>query len=266
MLAVAPEQAALLDGVVLSAAAMPQTMIAVARSLDGSRAFSGVTRSGTRIPPPDEQVVVVDAADERLPDWVRGHFGGSAWVVLDAGGRVASTAVLKDYDERVREIAVGTEEHARGRGLAKSVVRAAARAVVASGRAVVYNHRIDNVASHGSPKPAGCTCSGAITRSRGRRPRPSRTATTVRAELPERRPPQPAASEVLQLLAAPLVLLDGAPAGRAPPAHLERGSACAVADGVGVTVLGGPVGQQAQRAGELAPGRRELVAHPQRAL
>jgi len=64
-------------------------------------------------------------------------------VVLD-DDRVLSTAVLKRYDDRLREISVGTAEEARGRGLAKAVTAAAARAVLAEGRAVLYNHDADN--------------------------------------------------------------------------------------------------------------------------
>jgi predicted GNAT family acetyltransferase len=60
--------------------------------------------------------------------------------VLGDDGQVLSTAVLKRYDDRLREISVGTAEAARGRGLAKAVTAAAARAVLAEGRAVLYNH------------------------------------------------------------------------------------------------------------------------------
>jgi GNAT superfamily N-acetyltransferase len=98
------------------------------------------------IPPPAVEITVLDASDPRLPDWVHGHFAGEAWVVLE-DGEVLSTAVLKRYDERLREISVGTAAAARGRGLARSVVAAAARAVLAEGRAVLYNHAVDNDAS-----------------------------------------------------------------------------------------------------------------------
>jgi hypothetical protein len=86
---------------------------------------------------------VLDTTDPRLPEWVIGHFSGEAWVVLGDDGQVLSTAVLKRYDDRLREISVGTAEAARGRGLAKAVTAAAARAVLAEGRAVLYNHDAD---------------------------------------------------------------------------------------------------------------------------
>jgi RimJ/RimL family protein N-acetyltransferase len=121
-------------------------MAAVAAAIPG-HLFSGVARTGVVIPPPAVEVTVIDATDRRLPDWVIGHFTGEAWVVLGERGEVLSTAVLKRYDERLREISVGTAAAARGRGLARSVVAAAARAVLAEGRAVLYNHDPDNHAS-----------------------------------------------------------------------------------------------------------------------
>jgi len=145
VVAVAPETARLLDAHLLGPATIRPALEAVAAELPGHM-FSGVARTGVAIPPPAVEVTVLDAADPRLPDWVLGHFTGQAWVVLE-DGQVLSTAVLKRYDDRLREIAVGTSEAARGRGLARAVVAAAARAVLAEGRAVLYNHAIDNFAS-----------------------------------------------------------------------------------------------------------------------
>ena len=113
----------------------------------GGRPIAVANRTGVLIPAPPVKVTVTDAADPRLPEWVRGYFTGAAWIVADDDGRVLSTAVLKRYDDRLREISVGTDETARGRGLARAVVAAAARAVLAEGRAVLYNHEVDNTAS-----------------------------------------------------------------------------------------------------------------------
>ena len=110
----------------------------------GARHFSWIARTGVAIPAPSVEVTVLEATDPRLPEWVLGHFTGEAWVVLDDDGRVLSTAVLKRYDDRLREISVGTADEARGRGLAKAVTAAAARAVLAEGRAVLYNHDGEN--------------------------------------------------------------------------------------------------------------------------
>jgi GNAT acetyltransferase len=145
VLAVAPEHADVLRRYLTSPASLLPALQQAAAELRG-HLFSGVARTGVAIPPPEAEVTVLDAADPRLPDWVIGHFTGEAWVVLD-DGKVLSTAVLKRYDDRIREISVGTSERARGRGLARSVVSAAARSVLSEGRAVLYNHAPDNLAS-----------------------------------------------------------------------------------------------------------------------
>jgi RimJ/RimL family protein N-acetyltransferase len=131
-------------------ASLGPALDAVARAADGQH-YSWVARTGVAIPAPSAEVTVLDATDPRLPEWVLGHFGGEAWVVLDDDGQVLSTAVLKRYDDRLREISVGTSEAARGRGLAKAVTAAAARAVLAEGRAVLYNH---DAANHTSARVA----------------------------------------------------------------------------------------------------------------
>jgi L-amino acid N-acyltransferase YncA len=143
---VAPEWAGLLREHLDGPDTLLKSMSVVAAAIPG-HLFSGVARTGVAIPPPAVEVTVIDAADPRLPDWVIGHFSGEAWVVLGERGEVLSTAVLKRYDDRLREISVGTAEAARGRGLARSVVAAAARAALAEGRAVLYNHDPDNDAS-----------------------------------------------------------------------------------------------------------------------
>jgi RimJ/RimL family protein N-acetyltransferase len=146
VLAVAPEHAALLRRLLDGPVRVLPALERAATELRG-HLFSGVARTGVAIPPPLVEVTTLDASDPRLPDWVVGHFAGEAWVVLDEHGEVLSTAVLKRYDERLREISVGTAERARGRGLARSVVAAAARHVLSERRAVLYNHAPDNFAS-----------------------------------------------------------------------------------------------------------------------
>jgi L-amino acid N-acyltransferase YncA len=140
---VAPAWSGLLGEHLSGPASVPAALAAVADVL-GGRVFSWVARTGVAIPAPAAEVTVLEATDPRLPEWVIGHFTGEAWVVLGDDGQVLSTAVLKRYDDRLREISVGTAEAARGRGLAKAVTAAAARAVLAEGRAVLYNHDADN--------------------------------------------------------------------------------------------------------------------------
>jgi RimJ/RimL family protein N-acetyltransferase len=150
VLAVAPQHATLVRQLLDGPVNVLTSLERAAAELRG-HLFSGVARTGVAIPPPSVPVTSLDAGDPRLPDWVIGHFTGEAWVVLDERGEVLSTAVLKRYDERLREISVGTAEAARGRGLAKAVTAAAARAVLAEGRAVLYNH---DAANHTSARVA----------------------------------------------------------------------------------------------------------------
>jgi GNAT superfamily N-acetyltransferase len=150
---VAPEQAARLRELLDGPDTVTTALKALAAELPGHM-FSGTARTGVVIPPPAVEVTVLDTSDPRLPQWVLGHFVGEAWVVME-GGEVLSTAVLKRYDERLREISVGTAPSARGRGLARSVVAAAARSVLAEGRAVLYNHAVDNDASARVAEAAG---------------------------------------------------------------------------------------------------------------
>jgi RimJ/RimL family protein N-acetyltransferase len=143
---VAPAWRARLDERLDGPATLDAALDAVAAAAGGQH-WSWVARTGVAIPEPSAEVTVLDAADPRLPGWVLGHFSGEAWVVLGDDGRVLSVAVLKRYDDRLREISVGTDEAARGRGLAKAVTAAAARAVLAEGRAVLYNHDPENHSS-----------------------------------------------------------------------------------------------------------------------
>jgi RimJ/RimL family protein N-acetyltransferase len=85
------------------------------------------------------------ADDPRVPEWLL-PFGGDVLVVLDDDTYVAGVG-LKRHDDRVHEIAVGTEEAARGRGLARRLVAQVARHLLASGVVPTYLHDPGNVAS-----------------------------------------------------------------------------------------------------------------------
>src|SRR5215218_5590112 len=67
---------------------------------------------------------------------------------------------------------------------------------------------------------------------------------------------------------AGVLVVDRAGAGRAVPAGLQGGAAGGVAQALGVGgagAVGAPLGEQAQRPGELAAGRRQLIGEPRRA-
>jgi len=89
---------------------------------------------------------LVEEGDPRVPAWLR-PFGGEVLVALDHEGRYLAGVGLKRHHESGREIAVVTDERARGRGLARRLVAQAARAVLAQGQAVIYLHAPGNEAS-----------------------------------------------------------------------------------------------------------------------
>lgn len=84
--------------------------------------------------------------DPRVPEWLH-PFGGPALVTLDDDDRWLAGVGVKRHDPYGHELAVVTEERARGRGLARRLVAQAARAVLADGALPTYLHAPDNVAS-----------------------------------------------------------------------------------------------------------------------
>jgi GNAT superfamily N-acetyltransferase len=90
--------------------------------------------------------VLADDGDPRVPPWLR-PFGGDVLVALDDEGHHLAGVGLKRHTDLVRELAVVTDERARGRGLARRLVAQAARAVLAQGRGALYLHAAQNEAS-----------------------------------------------------------------------------------------------------------------------
>ena len=117
-------------------------------------AGTGVLRWAQDVPAPDVlpevgvwlPAALADEDDPRVPAWLR-PFGGEVLVALDSEGRYLAGVGLKRHHESGREIAVVTDERARGRGLARRLVAQAARAVLAQGQAVIYLHAQNNEAS-----------------------------------------------------------------------------------------------------------------------
>jgi GNAT superfamily N-acetyltransferase len=115
-------------------------------------AYQGVCRWSARpedVPGTDRladagEWVPVD--DPRVPDWLR-PFGGDVLVALDEDDRYLAGVGLKRHDRYGHEIAVGTDERARGRGLARRLVAQAARSLHADGIVPTYLHDPANTAS-----------------------------------------------------------------------------------------------------------------------
>jgi RimJ/RimL family protein N-acetyltransferase len=90
--------------------------------------------------------VWVPVTDPRLPPWLV-PFGGDVLVAFDDDGAYAAGVGLKRHDDDVWEIAVGTDERHRGKGLARRIVALAAAAVLDAGKVPTYQHDLDNHAS-----------------------------------------------------------------------------------------------------------------------
>lgn len=85
------------------------------------------------------------AGDERVPAWLK-PFGGDVLVLLEDDRYVGGVG-LKRHDEHASEISVGTDEAARGRGIARRLVVTAARRVIDEGKVPTYLHDLRNHAS-----------------------------------------------------------------------------------------------------------------------
>ncbi|WP_327011046.1 GNAT family N-acetyltransferase [Dactylosporangium sp. NBC_01737] len=81
-----------------------------------------------------------------IPDWLR-PFPGDVLIARDPDGGYLAGVGLKPHDVSGIEISVGTDERARGQGLARRLVARAARRIVAGGAVAVYLHDPANTAS-----------------------------------------------------------------------------------------------------------------------
>ena len=81
-----------------------------------------------------------------LPEWLA-PFNGPRLVVRDDAGDAIAGVGIKVHDRWGHELAVVTEEAARGRGLARRLVATAARRVLDEGAVPTYLHDPSNTAS-----------------------------------------------------------------------------------------------------------------------
>jgi hypothetical protein len=96
-----------------------------------------------------------------LPAWLR-PFGPTVLATFDRQGRFLAGAGIKRHNDLAHEIAVGTAEHARGRGMARSLVAQAAQRVLvlADGAIPLYLHDDTNTGSARVADAAGFTDRG----------------------------------------------------------------------------------------------------------
>lgn len=99
--------------------------------------------------------VWVPVDDPAVPPWLK-PFGGEVLLATapDTGEYLAGVGI-KRHDRHGREIAVGTEPAARGRGLARRLVAQAARRILDEGAVPTYLHALDNHASARVAEAAG---------------------------------------------------------------------------------------------------------------
>ena len=129
-----PDLNALLEGV--------PDAIGRPRAVLGQAAFRWSERP-TDLPDAGEWVAV---DDPRVPEWLR-PFNGDVLIAWTEDGRYAAGVGRKQHDRHGHELSVGTNEHERGRGLARRLVAQGARRVLADGAVPTYLHAFDNEAS-----------------------------------------------------------------------------------------------------------------------
>ena len=131
----------------------PEDVPALLTALPGAvgipgTAGAGVLRWAQDVPDVEDSGVWLpaDAGEPRVPDWLR-PFGGQVLVALDDAGTYLAGVGVKRHSDDLSELAVVTDERARGRGLARRLVAQAAREELVRGRTVLYLHAPDNEAS-----------------------------------------------------------------------------------------------------------------------
>jgi RimJ/RimL family protein N-acetyltransferase len=88
----------------------------------------------------------VEPTHPGLPKWLR-PFPSPVLVAFDERGAFLAGLGIKPHTRAGRELAVGTEEEARGRGLARRLVAQAAHHVLAEGGVPLYVHHPANAPS-----------------------------------------------------------------------------------------------------------------------
>jgi GNAT superfamily N-acetyltransferase len=122
--------------------------------LGGIACFEGVFRH-TEAPAALEPAGVwVPATAPEVPVWLR-PFGHDVLVELDGDGTYLAGVGIKRHLPSGWELSVGTEEAARGRGLARRLVATAARYALDHGAVPIYLHADSNVASAKAADAAG---------------------------------------------------------------------------------------------------------------
>jgi GNAT superfamily N-acetyltransferase len=128
--------------------------IADALGWPGARLFDGVFRWSEAPAPLEDAGDWVPVGDPRVPPWLV-PFGGEVLMAFDEEGAYVAGVGIKVHDPHGHELAVVTEERARGRGLARRLVAQAARHVLERGAVPTYLHADANVRSAAVAEASG---------------------------------------------------------------------------------------------------------------
>jgi GNAT superfamily N-acetyltransferase len=101
----------------------------------------------------------IERSQPGVPDWLQ-PFPDPVLAVFDEQGAFMAGLGIKPHTDAGWELAVGTEERARGRGLARRLVAQAAREVLARGAVPLYVHHPENIPSARAADGAGFPDSG----------------------------------------------------------------------------------------------------------
>ncbi len=114
----------------------------------GPAAFgAGVFRTTAGVDPDiDDHGVWFESQDDGLPEWLA-PFNGPRLVAFDTDNRPIAGVGIKVHDHYGHELAVVTDDAARGRGFARRLVATAARRVLDEGAVPTYLHDPANHAS-----------------------------------------------------------------------------------------------------------------------
>ncbi|HEX2948855.1 MAG TPA: GNAT family N-acetyltransferase [Armatimonadota bacterium] len=113
--------------------------------------------STTFTPAPDVFPISLLDENDIHASWYRLHFDGPIYVARDQRNSIVSWAAIKCKSDDIWEMAVVTEPHYRGMGLARSVVSHATAAALDEGKVAMYLHEITNIASSKVSQSLGYT-------------------------------------------------------------------------------------------------------------
>ena len=115
-------------------------------NIENSSYFEGFFRFTASPEPFAKYGVWIPCASGDVPRWLK-PFGGDVLLAFDDSGRYIAGVGIKRLSRFGRELAVVTEERARGAGLAKALISQASVRILEEGAIPIYLHSQQNFAS-----------------------------------------------------------------------------------------------------------------------